>query len=208
MLRLVKLGLFVLLAILSASGATRAADVVIGSVVAVRGAVSIESGGTQQPATAKAEVHLGDSIVTAAGKAQIALKDGTIVSVGENSRVRLADYDTSGNGIKARVGLISGALRLVVAKVTPSGKFEVETETAVAAVRGTDWLVEAAPGKTSVAVVNGTVAVTSRALKSRASVVLDAPGQGTDVPRDGPPTPTTVWGAQRFSSLLARASFQ
>lgn len=208
MLRFLRLGLFVVVAILSASGSALAADVVIGSVVAVRGAVSIESGGTQQPATAKAEVRLGDSIVTGAGKAQIALKDGTVISVGENSRARLADYDTSGSGIKARVGLISGALRLVVAKVTPSGKFEVETETAVAAVRGTDWLVEAAPGKTSVAVVNGSVAVTSRALKSRATIVLDAPGQGTDVSRDGPPTPTIAWRAQRFSALLARASFQ
>ncbi|MEO8741315.1 MAG: FecR family protein [Casimicrobiaceae bacterium] len=208
MLRLSRLTPFVVFALACASGGAWSADVVVGSVVAVRGAVSIESGGAQQPALAKAAVRLGDSIVTTAGKAQIALKDGTIISVGENSRMRVADYDTSGSGIKARVGLIAGALRLVVAKVTPSGKFEVETETAVAAVRGTDWLVEAVPGKTAVAIVNGSVAVTGRALQSRTTVVLDAPGQGTDVPRDGPPTPVTVWGAQRFSSLLARASFE
>ena len=46
---------------------------------------------------------------------------------------------------KARLALVAGALRLFVAKVTPDGNFEVETETATAAVRGTDWMMETTP---------------------------------------------------------------
>jgi hypothetical protein len=176
-------------------------------VVAVRGVVYLESSGAQQPLTIKLPLHEGDSIISAAGKAQFALNDGTIVSVGENSRVLVAEHETTGGETKSRLKMISGALRLLVAKVTPSGKFEVETETAVAAVRGTDWMIEATPERASVALVAGAVGVTSRGARPGA-VVLDQPGQGTDVPRDGIPTPTTRWGAQRFATLLDRASFQ
>jgi len=194
-----------------ASNAAQAADTqppVIGEVVAVRGAVFFDAGTVQQPLVVKAPVHRGDSIVSAAGKAQIGLLDGTIISVGENSRVRVADYDASGAGTRARLGLVSGVLRLLVNKISPSGHFEVETETAVAAVRGTDWVIEATPEKTAVAIVTGVVAVSGRAAPASPPVVLDAAGQGTDVPRGGAPSPPTRWGQQRFADTLARATFQ
>ena len=189
------------------ASAALAAGGVVGSVVAVRGVVYLESSGAQQPLTIKLPLHEGDSIISAAGKAQIALNDGTIMSVGENSRVLVAEHETAGSDTKSRLRMISGALRLLVAKVTPSGKFEVETETAVAAVRGTDWLIEATPERTSVALVAGEVTVTSRGARP-AAVTLDQPGQGTDVPLNGIPTPPTRWGAPRFATLLERASFQ
>lgn len=199
----------VLLAIaMCAVNVASATDAIVGSVLAVRGVVLSDSGTGLQPLMPKAPIHLRDTIVTTAGKAQIALNDGTIISVGENSRVRVADYESAAHGANVRVGLISGALRLLVAKVTSSGKFEVETETAIAAVRGTDWVIEATPEQTSVAVVSGVVAVSGRDAQAQATVVLDMPGQGTDVRRDSPPTPVTQWGARRFSDTVARATFE
>ena len=189
------------------TGAAFAADVIVGSVLAVRGAVFWDAGSGQQPLKVNAPVRLGDTIVSVAGKAKIALDDGTIISVGENSRLRVADYDNAPNNLKTRIGLISGAIRLLVAKVTPAGKFEVETETAVAAVRGTDWVIEATSEQTAVAIVSGVVAVSGRDGQSQSSVVLDAPGQGTDVRRGSAPTPVAQWGAQRFTNTLARATF-
>ena len=190
------------------TGAAFAADATVGSVLAARGAVFVETTGGRQPAASNAPVYRGDTIVTAAGKAKIALDDGSIISVGENSRVRIADYDNTADNARTRLGLISGVLRLLVARVTPSGKFEVETETAIAAVRGTDWVIEAAPDLTSVALVSGVVAVSGRDGQSQASVVLDTPGQGTDVRRGEAPIPAVRWGAQRFTTTVARATFE
>ena len=185
-----------------------AADPVVGSVLAVRGAVFLEAATGQQALVAKAPVHRGDTIVCAAGKAQISLSDGSIVSIGENSRMRVAEYDRAGDITTARIGLLSGVLRLVVNKLSPSGKFEVETETAVAAVRGTDWVIESTPAQTSVALVSGVVAVAGRNEHAGDRVVLDASGQGTDVRPGIAPTPVARWGAQRFEQTLARATFE
>lgn len=190
------------------TGAALASESIVGSILAARGTVSLDMAGVQQPVAAGAPVHLGDTIVTAAGKVKIALDDGSIISVGENSRLRIVGYDATSGNVKTRVGLISGALRLFVAKVTPSGKFEVETETAIAAVRGTDWMIEATPDLTSVALVSGVVAVSGRDGQSQTPVVLDSPGQGTDVRRGEAPTPAVRWGTQRFATTLARATFE
>lgn len=189
------------------TGAAFASDVIVGSVLAVRGAVFWDTGGGQQPLTANTPVHLGDVIVSTTGKAKIALDDGTIISVGENSRLRVAEYDSTSNNFRTRVSLIAGVLRLLVAKVTAAGKFEVESETAIAAVRGTDWVIEETLEQTSVALVSGVVAVSNRDGQAQTTVVLDTPGQGTDVRRGSAPTAVAHWGAQRFTSTVARATF-
>lgn len=189
------------------TGAACAADVIVGSVLAVRGTVSRDGGAGQQPLVANTPIHLGDTIISAVGKAKIALDDGTIVSVGENSRVRIADFNSASNNMKTRISLVSGALRLLVAKITPVGKFEVETETAIAAVRGTDWLIEATPELTSVAVLSGVVAVSGRDGQAQMTVVLNEPGEGTDVYRGTAPTAVAGWGARRLIGVLGRATF-
>lgn len=189
------------------TGLAIASDAIVGSVLAVRGEVFLDTSGGQRRLTAGAPIHLEDTIVTTAGKARIALVEGTIISVGENSRVRVAEYESKAVDRKTRVSLISGVLRLVVAKITPAGSFEVETETAIAAVRGTDWVIEATAENTAVAVIAGVVAVSNRDGPVQATVVLDRPGQGTDVRRNSPPTPVKQWGAERFANTVARATF-
>ena len=188
-------------------GAALAADAVIGSVLAVRGAVFVEDAQkSRQPLEANARVRTGQTIVSQAGKAKIALNDGSVLSIGENSRLRLADYRDAGQGVNARVTLIAGALR-AVARTTPAGRFEVETETAIAAVRGTDWVMEATSDQTAVAVVSGAVSVSGRVAAEQGTVVLQGQGQGTDVRRGRPPTAPRQWPERRFSETLARATF-
>ena len=179
----------------------------VGAVLAVRGAVFTDSTGPLVPLTVQAPVHEKDAIVAADGKAKIALDDGTIISVGENTRVRIREFRKAAHAAKTKLELVSGALRVFVAKVAPNGHFEIETETAIAAVRGTDWLIEVVPGRTSVALLHGSVAVSSRESTPGASVVLRDPGQGTDVRRGSAPTAPIPWGATRLADLLARATF-
>jgi hypothetical protein len=69
-------------------------------------------------------------------------------------------------------------------------------------------VIEATSEQTSVAVVTGVVAVSSHDANAQATVVLDAPGQGTDVRRGSAPTPVAQWGAQRFAATVARATFE
>jgi hypothetical protein len=189
------------------AGAALAADPVIGSVLAVRGDVFLDSGAGRQPVAVNLRLHRSDTIFSDAGKAKIALNDGTVVSIGENSRLVLADYERVPGNVKARFNLVSGALRVLAAKVSPGGKFEIETETAIAAVRGTDWVIEATPERTSVALVRGKVAVSARGVQAPA-VVLSSPGQGTDVRPGSAPTPAVPWGARRLADTLARATFE
>jgi hypothetical protein len=159
------------------------------------------------PLAAQAPVRERDAIVATDGKAKIALDDGTIISVGEHTRVRISQFRKAAQVTRTKLELVSGALRVLVAKVAPNGHFEIETETAVAVVRGTDWLIEATPDRTSVALLEGDVAVTGRDPQARGSVALQQAGQGTDVRRGAAPTPPVPWGARRLADLLARATF-
>src|SRR6185437_2621975 len=165
---------------------SRAAEIIIGSVLAVRGEVFRGDDAKQLPLAAKAPVHLGDTIVSGAGKAKIGLNDGTIISVGENTRIRLTMYQSTSNNLTTRLNVWAGVLRLLVARVASGGHFEIESETAIAAVRGTDWLMDVTTDTTGVAIITGAVTVSSKG-QPGSSVVLDTPGHGTDVARGAAP---------------------
>ena len=184
-----------------------AAEVIVGSVLAVRGEVFRGDDGQRSPLAAKALVYLGDTIVSGGGKAKIALNDGTVISVGENPRIRLTMYQSTSNNLTTRLNVLAGIVRLLVARVTAGGHFEIESETAIAAVRGTDWLMDVTADMTGVAVITGVVTVSGKN-QLGATVVLDTPGHGTDVARGAAPTTPHAWGAQRFAKALERASFE
>ena len=110
--------------------------------------------------------------------------EGGVTIVAEfGARYALRDRD--GKGHVDSVELSSKALLLEVPKQSGRNKFKVITPQAIAAVRGTQWAVDAAENKTSVFVVNGRVAV-SRPAGSN-SVTL-GPGEGVDVEAPGPLT--------------------
>ena len=192
--------------LLWAAGAS-AADVLIGTVIGVRGAVFRENRSERQALTSRQPVHLGDTIIAEDGKAEILLNDGSIVSVGAKSRLVLSQYKSVSNGLTTRFRLLRGVLRLFVNRATSGGEFEIETETAVAAVRGTDWLMEVVPGRTSVAILHGIIAVSGVGAHQNAVVLLEKPGDGIDVTMGEAPGPVHPWSRERLAAVLARASF-
>jgi hypothetical protein len=179
----------------------------IGRVLAVKGAVFHERGASRTAATSGTLLQVGDVVVSGEGRAKIQLNDGSILSLGENTRMRIGDYQGTANNFTTRLMIDVGTLRALYNRTISQGRFQVETETAVAAVRGTDWLVEVTPGRTSVALVEGEVAVSGKGSAAGVTVVLRSPGEGTDVNRDAGPTPVARWGAARFDSLRTRATF-
>jgi hypothetical protein len=87
----------------------------------------------------------------------------------------------------------------------PAGKgkfnFQVITPQAIAAVRGTRWAVDVQQNRSSVFVVNGSVAV--RRSGASDGVVL-GPGEGVDVEEGSGPLSKRRWPAERVSALMAR----
>jgi ferric-dicitrate binding protein FerR (iron transport regulator) len=81
--------------------------------------------------------------------------------------------------------------------------FQILTPHAIAAVRGTKWVVEVAPGRSSTPVVAGKVMVSRR---SGGPAVALGPGEGADVSPGDEPIVVKRWAEQRVRALLARFS--
>jgi ferric-dicitrate binding protein FerR (iron transport regulator) len=102
----------------------------------VEGAVAVAG----QPLTAGATLRPGDTVETqAGGRAEIALPGGSLLRIGENTRVTLSPTMAQ-NQFSAR--LFFGDLWARVHKLVAGETFRVETENGVAGVRGTEFRVE------------------------------------------------------------------
>jgi hypothetical protein len=144
-------------------------------------------------------VNMGCSPGNSANGPQTLRCEGGVTIVAENgARYTLLDRD--GNGRVDSVELSSKALLIEVPQKPGGNHFEVMTPQAIAAVRGTKWVVDAAEGQTSVFVVNGRVRV---ARPRGANRVVLGPGEGVDI---GAPGALTVkrWPPARVAALLAR----
>ncbi|HCC48259.1 MAG TPA: hypothetical protein DEQ38_09140 [Elusimicrobia bacterium] len=98
----------------------------------------------------------GDEVRTKrAASVEILMETGSRVRVGASSGLKISGENTS----KISLGLVFGKLRAWVKK--GSGNFEVKTETAVCAVRGTEFALEVDPqtSNTQVDLFRGTLAI-------------------------------------------------
>ncbi|MBB4285020.1 FecR family protein [Roseospira goensis] len=177
-----------------------------GRVEAVQGRVALVRAGGPVSATVGAGIFAGDEVVTGeAAKVRIALSGGGSLSAGPGSRLSVDEYLPDGTGRSGVFGLVMGLIRASLNGGERWDGFDVQTRTAVASVRGTDFTVEATPLTTAVFAVEGVVGVTGLAPGSEGPVVLRA-GDGTDVARGAAPSPPVQWGAARVRETLARAT--
>lgn len=150
------------------------------AVASITGQVDIRQGRSQWAAARKDDIlNPGDSVRTgAASKARLVLDDGTLLMVGELSVFLFKDVSTdfSKSSSSSQFSLESGAVRAVVEKKLASGSdFTIETPTAVAGVRGTDFEVELDDTQTtSVTVFDGQVEVGSILSHIKDRVLVDA----------------------------------
>jgi hypothetical protein len=153
-----------------AGAASALAGGVVGRFTVVDGRVDIlRPGQTRaEPVARDATVTAGDIVRTKSDSfAEIVFNDGAVLKVSESSRIEIKDYELTGNG-KRKMGLLRllrGKIRATVPKtlgrIIPISRgpsnFEVETPTAVAGARGTDFFVWFDRGTTGVFVLDGTV---------------------------------------------------
>jgi len=97
--------------------------------------------------------------------------------------------------------LESGTLMIEFHASPERQNFQILTPQAVASVRGTQWIVDAAAGQTSTFVMSGTVSVTRRTGGQSVSL---GPGEGVDVDVGSGPLAVKQWPAARVRTLLAR----
>jgi hypothetical protein len=110
--------------------------------------------------TLRDPVQWNDELQTnTAGRLRVNLRDGSILSLGSNARLRVVEHNAVAQ--QTTLELLYGRLRSQVVKLTqPNSRFEVRTPTAVAGVIGTDFVIIATADRTTVIVFSGIVQVT------------------------------------------------
>ena len=182
----------------------------IGTVAELVGQCLVSSHGetVTRPLAVGAEVYEGDRIRTGAGaRLRLELIDGSVVQLGEQTDLVLDWFlhapDLGSQNVLLRVS--AGIFRAIVELALPRSAFEVQTATAVASVRGTDWIAEATADATALVTLDGRVAVQNLRPGIVGEVVLGA-GEGTTVEADAPPRPVSVWGEARRNSFIDRTT--
>jgi hypothetical protein len=182
----------------------------IGSVGALVGQCLVTGHGETRarPLSAGAEVYEGDRIHTGAGaRLRLELIDGSVVQLGEQTDLVL-DWFLHSPALGSQNVLLrvsAGIFRAIVELALPRSAFEVQTATAVASVRGTDWIAEATADAMAIVALDGRVAVRNVRPGIAGEVIL-GPGEGTTVEADAPPGAVSVWGDARRNSFIDRTT--
>lgn len=191
-------------AILPASSVPVFADAPAGTVVGMVGNCSAVHAGRPTPLKLGDPVAASDEVdVPADGKLKLRMSDGSIISLAAGTRMSVATYqtDAAGHRQNAQLTLAQGLLRAVVAPVERPAAFEVSTAVGTAAVRSTDWFIEAKPGSAQVGVLTGSV-VLSSAATGRAVTIPARWGARLEAGRD--PVEARVWAPEEFQAVISR----
>jgi hypothetical protein len=161
-----------------------------------------------RPLALRSSLSQEDLIRTdATSKIGLTFLDGTVVNLGESTQLEITSFVYSPRG-QTQTSLLSlpfGVFRAVVKQVFPRSTFEVTTATAVAAIRGTDWMGEVKANSTAIVVLQGKVAVAHTRRDIPGEVTLTE-GMGTAVQVDQPPSAPTQWSQARVNTLLQATS--
>jgi len=145
-------------------------------------------------AASVAELRKGDPVqwndllsTDTGGRMRIVLNDQSILSLGTKSRLRVIRHDSARQ--QTQLELSYGRVRAEVASITRSGGlFEIRTPTAVAAVLGTEFTVEAdETGETTIACLRGRVSVRNAQAKVKGEQIVAA-GQEAKIERGKKPS--------------------
>jgi hypothetical protein len=194
-----------LCSLLPSAAAQAQAPKSIGQVTALEGKVTVLRQGKFAPEalTTQTPVFQGDIIETArAAKVRITLADATVISLGEQSRLELQQfsYEAHQQTRSGRLAIAWGFFRAIFRDMTSPSTVEVITPTAVAAIRGTDFMGEVTADSTAIVVLTGTVVISNVRPIFRGLSAL-TPGMGSTVKGDEPPSAPTRWSESRIEGL-------
>jgi len=171
-----------------------------GSVIGIAGQVTVDRSGQRYGLRLSDPVYVDDTFTVAAGaKLKLRMNDGSVLSLAPGTSLRIDAYALDASGRRLSVG--QGLVRAATAPAGGPSNFEIDTAVGTSGARSTDWFVEAAPGSEEVAVLSGSVSLTSRATGRG---VLIPPGFGSRVDAGRDPTPPRPVSQAEFGALIAR----
>lgn len=174
---------------------------VVATLTFVRGKVDVLEKGEVRalPVKKGAKLNVGDIVRTKSrSRAQISFVDGSKVNMAQKSRVEIKafSYNKEKKERKSILRTFRGKLRALIPKffLGDNSKFEIETPTAVAAVRGTDFfsIVKKMPLESEIMVVKGKVLVRNID-KSIVEEILLTPGKASKVGKGRPPLKARIF---------------
>jgi ferric-dicitrate binding protein FerR (iron transport regulator) len=153
-----------------------AAGAEVGQIVKLRGIARLLRKDLSQLIETGMYLEIGDTLLTGPdARLRIKLVDGSIVTLGESSRLILdrAVFNPANGDRDVSISLFDGILRSSVAKVKGRSAYEVKSTLMVSSARSTEWVVELKGPAASLTVLDGTVAAT--ATPEVIAVLPDAP---------------------------------
>jgi hypothetical protein len=189
-----------------------------GSVVGIAGQAFADRGGQRYGLRLGDQVFVDDALTVPAGaKLKLRLADGSVVSLAENTTLRIDAYvlNSYGQRQSAVLSLGGGLIRAITAPAGQPSVFEVNTAVGTSGARSTDWfsgVLTASPpagsrlsgvplGSAYVVVLGGTVALTSRATGRE---VLIQARYGSEVLAGQDPHPPVLHTQAEIDRLVAR----
>lgn len=172
----------------------------VARVASAEGVVLVVRGDARSPLAAADPLFLDDEVHTGHdGRLVAEGVGGLTIVIGPASEVRLRRWLVEPQGGRAEMVLtmLTGLMRLFTTG-TGQRAIDVETRTAVASVRSTEWLVEATAASTGVFSVAGPVEVTAAGVTVRLT-----PGLGTEAVLGRRPTAPAAWAAARLARVTA-----
>jgi len=152
-----------------------------------------------KPATLQTMVGAGGWLQTARGaKAVLSFGKEAVITIGEDATLEVKEVEVEPDGaIRVRTNLTRGKIWSLVEKLkSEKSRYEVETPTAIAGVRGTTFMVNVdSDGRSSrIAVVEGEVGV--RSMGEKPAYVILKENMATVVVYNKPPTPPELLEAR------------
>ena len=154
----------------------------------LKGRVEMSNGasGEYKPASGGMPVQSGDRVKTFNDSScNLELDDGSLIFVGENTEMSADLLSISADKHSSKFSLFLGRVIANIAK-TKNTKMEIHSPTAVAAVRGTEFAVEATAEKTDVGVFSGQIGVKNADENAPVEVLVN-PDEETAVARNMAP---------------------
>ncbi|MFQ5664942.1 MAG: FecR domain-containing protein [Candidatus Binatia bacterium] len=180
----------------------------VGTVAAVDGTAETLHGGRWAAATNGTAIFQGDEIRTGRpGRLRIVFQDDTVLTLSDDSHIVVNEqvFRPTRGSARSVIGLLRGTLNALVSEYyrRPGAAYEVRTATAVAGVRGTDFVVQysARDDVTKVVGISGRVEV--HGVSDPTQVVFITAREVTSIPHGRLPGPP-----RRLSDTLFRQYIQ
>lgn len=166
------------------------ANDVYGTVMVSKGDVKVLAAklqGKEEAAKVGKKVFPGDTIIAGVdSRAKIIMSDKNVINISPDSRITIAKYENNGTSKNVELNVSYGKVRATVEQQYDGekNKFNIRTPTAVAGVRGTDFLTgfNRTTQVTQVTTFSGVVAVGIPGQGGRIqNAVFVRPGQSTNV---------------------------